>query len=148
MGEPTTDNYHAFFTAANFLSYSGNLLLNRVETDGMRNAVVSPTGSVSTITMTEEGDGYDSTGDLPSITFSAPDESDGINAEGVAVLSGGEVTGVAIANGGNGYTTASVTFSAPDRRNYSDRYCYLPVLFLVLLLPTAAADILPSQLLL
>ncbi len=114
FGEPKNDNFQTFFAAANFLSYSANLLLNRVETSGMRNAVASPTGSVSAITIDEEGSGYDSLASPPAVTFSAPDDSDGINAAGTAILSGGEVTGVAVANGGTGYTVATVTFSAPD----------------------------------
>ena len=44
FGKPTNGNFYSFFTAANFLSYSNNLLLVRTDAAGLKNA--SPTGSI------------------------------------------------------------------------------------------------------
>ena len=44
FGKPTDGNFHSFFTAANFLSYSNNLLLVRTDASGLKNA--GSTGSV------------------------------------------------------------------------------------------------------
>ena len=41
FGKPTDSNFDSFFTAANFLSYTNNLLVVRVDTDNAKNAVCS-----------------------------------------------------------------------------------------------------------
>lgn len=43
FGKPTDSNFDSFFTAANFLSYTNNLLVVRVDTDGNKNAVSTGT---------------------------------------------------------------------------------------------------------
>ncbi len=111
FGKPTDDNAQSFFTAANFLSYTNNLLVVRADTVNHRNAVAQQTGTVTSVSVTAAGSGYDS---VPAVTFSAPPTAGGVTATGVAVLSGGGVTGAAIANGGSGYTSATVVFSAPQ----------------------------------
>lgn len=43
FGKPTDSNFDSFFTAANFLAYTNNLLTVRVDTSGQRNAVATST---------------------------------------------------------------------------------------------------------
>lgn len=43
FGKPTDSNSDSFFTAANFLSYTNNLLVVRVDTSGLKNAVATGT---------------------------------------------------------------------------------------------------------
>lgn len=43
FGKPTDSNFDSFFTAANFLAYTNNLLTVRVDTSGQRNAVSAST---------------------------------------------------------------------------------------------------------
>ena len=38
FGRPNKDNYLSFFTAANFLAYTNNVIVNRVDAAGMLNA--------------------------------------------------------------------------------------------------------------
>ena len=112
FGKPTDGNAQDFFTAANFLSYTNNLIVTRVDTANARNAVTIKTGFVNSTTITNGGNGYT---EAPIVTFSAPQVSGGINAVGVANLSGGGVTGVVIAERGSGYTSATCVFSIPQR---------------------------------
>lgn len=111
FGKPTDDNFESFFTAANFLSYTNNLKVVRIETESAKNAVAVATGSVIGVTMSVNGAGYTT---VPTVTFGAPQVAGGTQATGTAVLSGGTVTNVAIATPGNGYTSATITFSAPQ----------------------------------
>lgn len=110
FGKPNDSNFQSFFTAANFLSYTNNLLLVRADT-GALNAVANQTGGVATIAITSGGSGYASTGAAPAVTFSAPQIDGGINATGTAVLSGGGVSAIAISSGGSGYTSATITIT-------------------------------------
>ena len=111
FGKPTDANAQAFFTAANFLSYTNSLLVSRTDSTAARNAVAVQSGSISTITINLAGSGYTT---APAVAFSAPQDAGGIQATGTATLSGGGVTAVPISSGGSGYTTANVTFSAPQ----------------------------------
>lgn len=111
FGKPSDDNAQSFFTAANFLSYTNNLLVVRADTVNHRNAVSTQTGTVTAVSVGTAGSGYET---APTVSFSAPPTEGGVTATGTAVLSGGGVTGVAVANGGTGYTSATVTFSAPQ----------------------------------
>ena len=109
FGKPNDSTAQSFFTAANFLSYTNNLLTVRVNTAGNRNSVVTQTGTVTSFTITEGGDSYVST---PSVTIGAPDVSGGVQATAHAVLTAGEVTEIVIDNPGTGYTSApSVTIA-------------------------------------
>lgn len=94
----------SFFSAANFLSYSNNLNLVRVDTQGQRNAVQIKTGSVERITVTDQGVGYEK----PLVTIAVPDQAGGIQAEAVAVMTGGQITHIDVTNPGSGYSTAPV----------------------------------------
>ena len=105
FGKPNDSNFQSFFTAANFLSYTNNLLLVRADT-GSLNSVAVKTGGISSFTVGTAGSGYDSKATAPAVTISSPDEDGGIQAVGTAVLSGGAITAVAVSSGGSGYTTA------------------------------------------
>jgi hypothetical protein len=109
FGKPVADSAASFFTAANFLSYTNNLLVARIDTVTHRNAVSNPSGTVTTITTTP-GSGYTST---PVVAIGAPQIAGGTQATAVANMAGSSVTSAAVANGGTGYTSASVTFTAP-----------------------------------
>jgi phage tail sheath protein FI len=113
FGKPTDDITinRSFFTAANFLSYTNNLLVTRADTLAHRNAVARVSGTLQSVTLTNGGSGYTST---PTVTFSAPQVVGGVRATGNAVLSGGGVTAATIATQGSGYVTATVTFSLPN----------------------------------
>ena len=111
FGKPTDANYKSFFTAANFLSYTNACLITRADTTNARNAVSTVSGTVTSTTRTAAGSGYTS---VPTVAFSAPDITGGINATGTAVLSGGAVTAVTVSAGGTGYTSPTITFSAPQ----------------------------------
>jgi hypothetical protein len=109
FGKPNDSTAQSFFTAANFLSYTNNLLTVRVDTSGNRNAVVTQTGTVTGFTITEGGDSYTS---APSVTLGAPDVSGGVQATATAVLDGDAVDSITITNPGTGYTSApSVTIA-------------------------------------
>jgi hypothetical protein len=111
FGQPNDSNFQSFFTAANFLSYTNNLLLVRADA-GHLNAVATQTGGVNAITITAAGSGYVSTAAVPTVTFSAPDIAGGIQATGIVVISGGAVTAIAITSGGTGYDSApSITIT-------------------------------------
>lgn len=105
FGAPKDANFQSFFTAANFLSYTNNLLLVRADT-GSLNAVATTTGGISNITITNAGSRYSSTDDAPAVTVSAPDQEGGTQAVITATISGGAITGVAVTNGGADYTVA------------------------------------------
>jgi len=111
FGKPTDANAQAFFTAANFLSYTNSMLIARTDSAAARNAVAVQSGSVSNIAVTAGGSGYTA---IPAVSISAPQDAGGIQATANALLSGGGVTAVTVSAGGSGYTTANVSFSAPQ----------------------------------
>ncbi len=114
FGKPNDSNFKSFFTAANFLSYTNNLIVNRVDTNGIRNAVVSSSGEVLDVTFATSGSGF-KPGHNAVVQFSAPQTPGGVTATGTVVLSGGAVIGFTISGGGSGYVTApAVTLSAPE----------------------------------
>jgi hypothetical protein len=108
FGKPSDSNADSFFTAANFLSYTNNLLLVRADT-GSLNAVATTTGGVSTVAISNAGAGYSSTAAAPAVAVSAPDIAGGTQATVTAVLSGGAITAIAVSNGGSGYSGAAPT---------------------------------------
>ena len=114
FGKPNDSNFQSFFTAANFLSYTNNLLLVRADA-GSLNAVATASGGLGTVSVNNEGSGYSSTAAAPTVTVAAPDISGGTQAVVTVTLSGGAITAVAVTSGGSGYSTApSVTISAPS----------------------------------
>ena len=105
FGKPHDDTAQSFFTAANFLAYSNNLKVVRVESAGARNAVAERSGPVTSISMFVNGSGYTST---PGVTIAAPDSSNGIQALATATASGGSITGIVPGTAGSGYTAAPI----------------------------------------
>jgi hypothetical protein len=64
---------------------------------------------VLSITVTNEGSGYNST---PTVTIGTPDQAYGTTASAVAVVAGNKVTSITVTNAGSGYTSApTVTIS-------------------------------------
>ena len=113
FGKPSDSNYQSFFSAANFLSYTNNLIVNRMDTTGLRNAVVSAGGEVLDVTFTTKGSGY-KPAHTTTVTFSAPETAGGTTATGTVLLTGGAVTAFALV-GGSGYVSVpTVTIGAPD----------------------------------
>lgn len=103
FGHPNNGTFHSFFTAANFLAYSNNLILVRADTRDQRNAVVTPTGSVVGAIITAGGSGYSAT---PTVTVSLPQQAGGIQATLAVTVVSGAITSVTITNPGTGYTLA------------------------------------------
>ena len=117
FGKPSNDNATSFFTAANFLSYANNLLVVRADTVNHRNAVATPSGTVTGTTIGGTNGGYSSTSAAPVITVGAPDIEGGQQAVLTAVLSGGAITNIAVVSGGTGYNTpptVNITCPAHD----------------------------------
>jgi phage tail sheath protein FI len=112
FGAPNDSNFASFFTAANFLSYTNNLLLVRADA-GHLNAVSTLTGGLATVTISNAGSGYTSTAAAPAVTVDAPDIEGGTQATATATLSGGAVTAVAITNGGTQYAAAPLVVITP-----------------------------------
>lgn len=107
FGRPNASNATSWFTAANFLSYSNNLLVVRTDTNLQRNAVTELTGSITAINITAGGSGFTTA----TVTISAPQTAGGIQATATATVSGGAVTSITITNPGSGYTSATVTIT-------------------------------------
>jgi len=125
FGKPSDDNAQSFFTAANFLSYTNNLLVVRADTADHRNAVATQTGSVATVTVGTAGSGYSS---APAVTFSAPQIAEGVTATGTAVLSGNTVASITITNAGTGYSSApTITIAAPSSGTTAAATCTVTV---------------------
>ena len=112
FGKPNDNNFDSFFTAANFLSYTNNLLLVRADA-GHLNAVATQTGGVQAITIGNAGSGYSSTAAAPAVTISTPDITGGSQATATATLSGGAITAIAVASGGTGYASAPTVTITP-----------------------------------
>ena len=111
FGKPTGpsaqfSNAASWFTAANFLAYTNNLLTVRLDTIGARNAVAVKSGSVTSVAITNNGTNYQA----PTIQFSMPDIDGGQRATGTANLGTGDDAGkimsITITNPGSGYTSA------------------------------------------
>jgi phage tail sheath protein FI len=109
-GKPNDSNFMSFFTAANFLSYTNNLLVVRTDAPNLKNAVAIKTGSVS-VAIAGGGTGYGTS--APTITIAAPDQAGGVQATAIATLTGGVVTALTVV-GGTGYSTVpTVTIGNP-----------------------------------
>jgi hypothetical protein len=110
FGKPNDSNFQSFFTAANFLSYTNNLLLVRADA-GHLNAVSAATGGLATLNLTANGSGYVSTAAAPVVAVSAPDLAGGTQATVTATISGGAVSAIVVGGTMAGYTTASVAIT-------------------------------------
>lgn len=109
FGKPNDGTAMSFFSAANFLSYSNNILVVRADTTAQRNAVATPTGSVS-VTLVDGGSGYTA----PVVTISAPQDAGGVQATATATVEAGVITEIVVTNPGTGYTSATVTITDDD----------------------------------
>ncbi len=104
FGRPKADNATSFFTAANFLAYSGNLYVTRVATEDQKNAVATKSGGISEdmITITDGGSSYET---APNVAISAPDLLGGVQATATAVLVSNAVDSITVDIAGTGYTS-------------------------------------------
>lgn len=102
FGKPNNYNAANWFSAANFLAYSGECLIVRSDTTNQRNAVSKLTGSVSSVVVTSGGAGY-SQGSTTA-TVSAPNTIPN------------SISAIPVASGGSGYDqgTVGVSIPAPD----------------------------------
>jgi hypothetical protein len=109
FGQPQDGNAASFFTAANFLSYSNNMQIVRVDSTNQRNAVATTSGTVTGIDISNAGENYATA----TVAFSAPTIAGGVTATGTVVLgTGGIITDITIVEPGSGYTSApSVTIT-------------------------------------
>ena len=89
FGAPNNSNFQSWFTAANFLSYSNNILTVRQKTTNMKNAVVQPSGGIISVDVTNAGGGFVSTATPPAVT----------------VYTKGIISEITVTNGGDGYTS-------------------------------------------
>lgn len=110
-GKPADANAQSFFTAANFLSYTNNLLVVRGDATGALNAValVAGTGTVTGATVDTAGSGYVT---APTVVIGAPDVEGGTQAVATATVTSGAVTSITITTAGSGYSSApSISFT-------------------------------------
>jgi len=115
FGKPKDGNINSFFTAANFLAYTNNLIVARADSSNQKNAVSTPTGVVSaTFVISNAGTGYLG---IPTVAIAAPSDIDGTQATATAVISGAGITSIAVGTPGSGYTTTAptVVIAAPDK---------------------------------
>jgi phage tail sheath protein FI len=109
FGKPTDTNAQSFFTAANFLAYSNNLLVCRGDATAARNAVATQTGGVASIAVSAGGTGYST---APTVSVGAPNITGGIQATATATVVAGVVTAISVVVAGTGYTSApTLSFS-------------------------------------
>lgn len=134
FGAPNNSNFQSWFTAANFLSYSNNILTVRQKTTNMKNAVVQPSGGIISVNVDSGGAGFVSTAAAPTVTVytkgiigsiavnnggtgftSAPQvvitDDNGEFAVAQATISGGSVTAITVLRGGANYTNPSISFT-------------------------------------
>jgi len=118
FGKPNDTTAGYFFTAANFLSYGNNLKLVRAVNGGVaRNAVSTPSGVVTGVTI-ETSNTFVTASNI-TVSFAAPPDSDGITAQGTAVLAPtGGIERVILSTAGFGYNTApTVTVTGGNGAN-------------------------------
>lgn len=116
FGKPVDANAASFFTAANFLAYSNNMQVVRVDSNLTKNAVITKSGSVTGVTISNDGSGYYA----PIVTFSVPEMPGGIRAQGTASVVAGEISNIVITEPGSGYISApSITITDPVGTGYS-----------------------------
>ena len=120
FGKPVDDNQRTFFTAANFLSYSSNLLVIRTDGENARNAVAVQSGSIAGVTIIDGGADYTA----PTVVIGAPDVAGGTQAVATAIVEGGVITGFTFSGGnntaGSGYnSTPSISVTDADGAGFS-----------------------------
>lgn len=112
-GRPNDSNYQSFFTVKNFLEYSKQIYVTRVDSGSSRNAVALKSGPITKITLSTPGTGYTV---VPNVVISElPAVADGVPATARAVLTGGAITSSTIISGGSGYTIGDIiVLSQPE----------------------------------
>ena len=105
FAKPNSANAQSWFTAANFLAYSNNLLVVRTDTTNQRNAVAALTGTITSIPVTSGGAVYVGT---PTVVIPAPTDTGGIQATATATVVDDVITAIVITNGGTGYSSVPV----------------------------------------
>lgn len=105
FGKPNSSNAQNWFTAANFLAYSQNLLVVRTDTTNQRNAVAALTGTIASIPVTSGGTVYVGT---PVVVIPAPTVPGGVQATATATVVGGVITAIVVVNPGTGYSSVPV----------------------------------------
>lgn len=113
FGRPNDSNYQSFFTVKNFLEYSKQIYVARVDSGSGRNAVSLKSGPVVKVNVTTPGTGYKA---APNVVFAEqPTAADGVTAEATAVLTGGAITATTIVSGGSGYAVNDIiVLSQPE----------------------------------
>ena len=104
FGKPNNnqDVFSSFFTAANFLSYTNNMLIVRCDTANQKNS--SSGGFVSTVAVTNGGSGY--TAATTIVSTSAPQTAGGTQAlVSATVATSGTVSAIGVSAAGTGYTS-------------------------------------------
>lgn len=107
FGKPNVKNYTSFFTAANFLSYTNNLIVTRVDCDA-NSACAEPSGSVTGVDITAQSGIYNAG---YTATFNASDN--GVTATASIVLTGTGVASATVSNVGIGYDGVPVVTVTP-----------------------------------
>lgn len=111
FGKPNDSVAQSFFTAANFLAYTNNLLVTRVDTANARNATAVQTGTVGTIALNNGGSGYQTS---DKVVISAPDVEGGTQATATITVKNGLIINIAVVDGGSNYTSQTqITLSSP-----------------------------------
>jgi len=112
-GRPNDSNYQSFFTVKNFLEYSKQMYVTRVDSGSGRNAVALQSGPVTSVVLTTPGTGYRA---VPNVVFAeAPAVGDGTPATATAVLTGGAIASYAVVSGGSGYAVGDIiVLSQPE----------------------------------
>ena len=126
FGKPNDNGlvHSSFFTAANFLSYTNNLLVVRADSTNAKNAVSSASGSVSLVTLatgrsaTASVSGWTSNWgqytSSPTVSFGTPNLTDGVQATGNVNYVTNGVLNVVVSAGGTGYGTTAPTITFPS----------------------------------
>lgn len=107
FGKPNNHNAASWLTAANFLSYTNNLLLVRAQTSGARNAVdINESGSVVNVLINDGGNGSGYNPQTDTIVIDPPDMTGGLQAtvSTFEVDENGGITNVIMDVFGSGYT--------------------------------------------
>ena len=104
FGKPNNnqDVFSSFFTAANFLSYTNNLLVVRADTANQKNS--SSGGFVNAVTVTAAGSGY--TAATTSVSTSNPQTAGGTQAlVNASVQTTGTVSAIVVSAAGTSFTS-------------------------------------------
>lgn len=108
FGKPNASNAASWFSAANFLSYSNNLLIVRTNTTDQRNAVSGNAAALNEVPVVSGGSGYNS-GVAGTLSCVITDAGGGTSAAATANVGAlGVISSVTVTNGGTGYTSAII----------------------------------------